>query len=333
MRNLFILTFFSFFFASIATTAFEDNSKKNNLNIIYKLNASLDDLVLNYCVTYDSYTVNRLYSQKKIIIKDINKKFINRFIVSIKKKPLSPSFVKLISKEKNLKNINKNIEEINLEFLSDPKRNFVKTLLPIISYENQNILLERAKLEIIKIDLYNNQTLNKSNLKFLGKLSKKYRLKTNNKHKYDIVNELLDLVDIIPNSIVLAQAANESGWGTSRFAREFNALFGEYTYDFSNGVIPLLREDGEKFLVKSFDSVDKSVQSYFKNLNSHYAYDDFRQVRKIMRENNNFSNIKLLVSELDKYAADKNYTKTINSIIEINKLDEFDNFTYSFNNL
>ena len=136
------------------------------------------------------------------------------------------------------------------------------------------------------------------------------------------------MVDIIPNSIVLAQAANESGWGTSG-AREYNALFGEYTYDFSNGVVPLLRENGEKHLVKAFDSVDKSIQSYFNNLNSHYAYKDFRSVRKVMRANNNFNNIKLLVNELDTYAADKNYINIINSIIDINKLNKLDKFNYS----
>ena len=167
--------------------------------------------------------------------------------------------------------------------------------------------------------LDDNNTLSKADLDFLYKISKKYRIKTNDRHKYDLVNELLYRVDVIPNSIVLAQAANESGWGTSRFAREFNALFGEYTYDFSDGVVPLLREEGEKHLVKSFDSVNKSVQSYFNNLNSHYAYKDFREVRKIMREKNNFSNLKLLIEELDSYAADVNYIKTINSIIDANK--------------
>ena len=146
------------------------------------------------------------------------------------------------------------------------------------------------------------------------------------------IRDRLYRVDVIPNSIVLAQAANESGWGTSRFAREFNALFGEYTYDFSDGVVPLLREEGEKHLVKSFDSVNKSVQSYFNNLNSHYAYKDFREVRKIMREKNNFSNLKLLIEELDSYAADVNYIKTINSIIDANQFNKFDSFNYSINN-
>ena len=332
MRNLFIFTFISFLFVSITTTAFEDDKKNNNINIIYKLNANLDDFVLNYCNTYDSYTVNRLYSQKKILDEKINLKKTNKSLVSLKKKPLNPDLIKLKNTKNNLKVLNQNINEIYLDFLSEYKKDFVKTLLPLISYENQNVLLERSKLDNIKVYLDNNKTLPESDLKFLYKISKKYKLKTKNKHKYDLVKELLDLVDIIPNSIVLAQAANESGWGTSRFAREFNALFGEYTYDYSNGVVPLLREDGEKHLVKMFDSVDKSIQSYFNNLNSHYAYAGFREVRKIMREKNNFSNIKLLVDELDSYAADTNYIETINSIIDVNKLYQFDEFSYSINN-
>ena len=332
MRNLFIFTFLSFLFASITTTAFEDDRENNNVNIIYKLNANLDDLVLNYCNTYDSYTVNRLYSQKKILDEKINLKTTNKFLVSFKKKPLNPNLTKLIDTRSNLKVSNQNINEIYIDFLSESKKDFVKTLLPLISYENQNILLERSKLDNIKIYLDNNKTLPKSDLKFLYKISKKYKLKTKDKHKFDLVKELLDLVDIIPNSIVLAQAANESGWGTSRFAREFNALFGEYTYDYSNGVVPLLRGEGEKHLVKAFKSVDKSIQSYFNNLNSHYAYKGFREVRKIMREKNNFSNIKLLIDELDSYAADTNYIETINSIIDVNKFYQFDEFSYSINN-
>ena len=332
MRNLFLFTFLSFLLASITTTAFEEDRENKNINLVYKLNANLDDLVLNYCTTYDSYTVNRLYSQKKILNEKFKTKKIKNYFASIKEKPLNPSIIKLINKKSELKILNKNINEINLDFLSELKKDFVKTLLPLISYENQNIILERSKLENIRDFLDYNNTLSKSDMKYLNKISKKYRIKTNDKHKYDLVNELLDRVDVIPNSIVLAQAANESGWGTSRFAIEFNAIFGEYTYDFSNGVVPLLREEGEKHLVKSFDSVNKSVQSYFNNLNSHYAYKDFREVRKIMREKNNFSNLKLLVEELDSYAADINYIKTINSIIDANKFHQFDAFSYSINN-
>jgi len=317
---------------SITSIAYENNNKDQKINIVYELKSIIDDYVLNYCSTYDSYTVNRLYSQKKIIDEKHSIKLKNNFIVSVKKKPLNPNIIEFINTKENSSFLNLNINEIDLNYLSKSKKDFVKTLLPLISYENQNILFERSKLENIKNFLDDKNTLTKTDLEFLYKISKKYRIKTNDKHKYDLVNELLNRVDVIPNSIVLAQAANESGWGTSRFAREFNALFGEYTYDFSNGVVPLLREKGETHLVKSFDSVNKSVQSYFINLNSHYAYKDFRAVRKIMREKNNFSNLKLLIKELDSYAADINYIKTINSIIDANKFHQFDAFSYSINN-
>jgi len=332
MRNLFLFTFLSFLFVSITTTAFEDDQNINNKKIIYKLNANLDDLVLNYCTTYDSYTVNRLYSQKKILDEKFNTNKVNKLLVSFKEKPLNPRVFKLIKNQLELKIVNQNINDVNLDFLSQSKKDFVKTLLPLISYQNQNILLERSKLEELRVSLIDHNTLSKTDLNFLNKISKKYRIKNVDKHKYDLVNELLNRVDVIPNSIVLAQAANESGWGTSRFATEFNALFGEYTYNYSDGVVPLLREEGEKHLVKTFASVDKSVQSYFNNLNSHYAYEDFRKVREMMREKNNFSNFKLLVEELDSYAADINYITTINAIIDANKLDKFDAFSYSINN-
>tara|TARA_Y100001970_G_scaffold151833_1_gene185966 strand:+ start:4142 stop:5143 length:1002 start_codon:yes stop_codon:yes gene_type:complete len=333
MRNFLAFTIFSgciLLLSSLTSIAYE-NKLEAKAKILYSFSSILDDYVLNYCSTYDPYTVNRLYSQKKILEENKILKLKNNFIVSFKKKPLNPNIIELINKPVNFSKLN--INEINLDFLSDSKKNFVKTLLPLISYENQNILFERSKLQNIKNYLDDNKTLTNSDLNFINKVSKKYRLKTNSKHKYDLVNELLDLVDVIPNSIVLAQAANESGWGTSRFAREFNALFGEYTYDYKNGVVPLLREEGEKHLVKSFESFNKSVQSYFINLNSHYAYSDFREVRKIMREKNNFTNVKLLVEELDSYAADENYINTINLIIDSNKLVQFDDFNYSIKNL
>ena len=324
------ITGFLFLLTSITSIAFEDKKIDAKNNIVYEIKSILDDYVLSYCSTYDSFTINRLYSQKKILNNlEKNNQLTNKLIVSIKKKPINPNLIKSLNKEVNLTSSNFDLEDLELNYLSDKKKEFVKTLLPLISYENNRIYMERSRIESIKDFLINFKTLNKSEMLFLEKMAKRYKVKTKSKHKLDIANELLEMVDIIPNSIVLAQAANESGWGTSRFAREYNALFGEYTYDFSNGVVPLLRENGEKHLVKAFDSVDKSVQSYFNNLNSHYAYKDFRSVRKVMRANNNFNNIKLLVNELDTYAADKNYINIINSIIDINKLNNLDKFNYS----
>ena len=159
------------------------------------------------------------------------------------------------------------------------------------------------------------------------KLANTYSIKTQNRHKIDVIDELLLSVDIIPNSIVLAQAANESGWGTSRFAREYNAYFGEYTYDQKIGVVPAKREEGKKHLIKHFSSINKSIESYFININSHYAYSDFRKFRKLLRDQNNLLDVDLLIGKLDDYAEDHRYIETIRSIIDVNKLKIYDRIT------
>ena len=127
---------------SITSIAYEEKKIDEKSNFVYELKTIFDDYVLNYCSTYDSYTVNRLYSQKKIFDDKINIKLKNKFLVSFKKKPLNPNLIELINKDPNSKILSLNINEINLNYLSESKKDFVKTLLPLISYENQNILLE-----------------------------------------------------------------------------------------------------------------------------------------------------------------------------------------------
>jgi len=204
------------------------------------------------------------------------------------------------------------------------KLKFIETLLPLISYQNQKIIVERGRLSEIYNSLDVQKTLHKDDMIFLENMAKKYLVNSKNKHKIDLVEELLQSVDIIPNSIVLAQAANESGWGSSRFAKEHNALFGQYTYDERNGVVPLRRDKGERYLIRYFSSIDKSVESYFKNINTHSAYEKFRQTRSKMNKKNIGLNVKLLTQHLDVYAKDEFYVETINSIIETNNLMQFD---------
>ena len=204
------------------------------------------------------------------------------------------------------------------------KIKFIETLLPLISYQNQKIIVERGRLSEIYDHLDAHKTLHKNDIIFLEQMAKKYLINSKNKHKINLVEELLQSVDVIPNSIVLAQAANESGWGSSRFAKEYNALFGQYTYDEKNGVVPLRRDKGERYLIRYFSSIDKSVESYFKNINTHYAYKKFRQIRSEMNTNNVGFNVKLLTQHLDVYAEDEFYVETINSIIETNNFMQFD---------
>ncbi len=296
--------------------------------------------LVGYGISYNKYIennthtanqINSLYSEKEIILKDppVSEVLSEKLFVKIRVKPINP---KITSKIKNLNELNNQSSLLNKDFdyLDSNKKDFVKTVLPIIINENQNILMTRSFVKNLKNKLETFRTLENKEIRTLNDIAKNYNIKYLKKHKLDLVNEILFNVDVIPNSIVLAQAAIESGWGSSRFAREHNALFGEYTYDTEKGVIPLNRDSGKTHLIKSFNSLDSSVKSYFNNINSHYAYREFRDIRKIMRDKNNFSNVNLLVEKLETYAADSNYVNTIRSVIEKNNFKLFDNKTISY---
>ncbi len=275
-----------------------------------------------------SNQINTLYSEKEITLKGppVSEVVSDKINIKIKQKPINPQIISKIDNNLNLslKNNISNLSDTDFDHLNSSKKKFVKIVLPIIINENQNILITRNFTSGLKNKLQTFKTLTNNEIEKLYYTAKKYNISIKNKHKLDIVDEILNNVDVIPNSIALAQAAIESGWGKSRFATEYNALFGEYTYDQSEGVVPLEREFGDKHLIKSFSSYDNSVSSYFKNINSHYAYKKFRQVRKIMRSKNNFSDIELLIDHLDSYAANDNYVSILSEVIKKNKFNKFD---------
>ena len=282
---------------------------------------------------YNSEEVNMMYSQKFIDNDDIYYNSIHLNKISLPKKIKIDPYLSSENHKINLSSLNATLPKNSLPLdwqksFSLKKVEFIETLLPLIAYQNQQILVERERLFKIQNYLLDNKTLNQNDLEYLSAIADKYLIETNNKHKIDIVDKLLLSVNIIPTSIVLAQAATESGWGTSRFAKEYNALFGQYTYNEKKGVIPFEREIGKKHLIRHFSSLDKSVESYFKNINTHYAYEKFRSIRNAMHEDN--LDIKLLTQALDVYAEDKSYVDTINSIIDSNEFTQFDLRSYIF---
>ena len=282
---------------------------------------------------YNSEEVNIMYSQKFIDNDDIYSNSIHLNKISLPKKIKIDPYLSSENHKINLSSLNATLPKNSLPLdwqksFSLKKVEFIETLLPLIAYQNQQILVERERLFKIQNYLLDNKTLNQNDLEYLSAIADKYLIETNNKHKIDIVDKLLLSVNTIPTSIVLAQAATESGWGTSRFAKEYNALFGQYTYNEKKGVIPYEREIGKKHLIKHFSSLDKSVESYFKNINTHYAYEKFRSIRNAMHENN--FDIKLLTNALDVYAEDKSYVDTINSVIDTNEFTQFDLRSYIF---
>ena len=288
---------------------------------------------------------NQLNLQSNISVTDNISKFDEFNEITSKRVINKETFIKIPRKifDSNYDNKNvllnnhqnrHNLPNINLHsFYSDyfpekfnpKKEKFISGILPFIIEQNKNIQTQRLKLLKIEKYININKTLSKNDQNFVSNLAKEYNVDTKNKHKIDIIKTLLFSVDIIPNSIVIAQAANESGWGTSRFATEYNALFGEYTFNDSNGVVPNLREKGQTHLVKFFPSVNESIKSYFKNINTHTAYNDFRLERRKLRVNNSLLDANILVNYLNTYAIDKNYVRTLQLIIRDNKLLNFDN--------
>ena len=131
-------------------------------------------------------------------------------------------------------------------------------------------------------------------------------------------------MDIIPVSIALAQAANESGWGTSRFALEGNALFGQWTWS-KKGISPKKKDPNASHKILQFQVLKASVKAYKNNLNTHNAYQEFREVRAKLRENNEKITGLHLTKYLKNYASiGEKYVLILESIIENNSLTDFD---------
>jgi Bax protein len=194
------------------------------------------------------------------------------------------------------------------------KETFIKIVLPLIVAENERILADRAKLLIL------------SNKKFTTDLEKQwirqklleYKVKKGN------LKELLFRIDIIPTSIALAQAAKESGWGTSRFALEGNAIFGQWTWS-GQGIAPLDRESDKNHKILKFPILRASVKAYQNNLNTHKSYLKFRQKRSDLRNKNKKISGLELTSTLNNYAqTGLAYTKILNQIIRQNRLMDFE---------
>ena len=241
---------------------------------------------------------------------------------------LSASTIDQLFKDENynLKDIRKNklVKPINIDLLPSEiksientkkrKRLFIQIILPLILEENKKIRLERKTLFSI---------LNKNN----NSEAEKNWLKSKFK-QYGVLNKDLATLKIrmdeVPVSLAIAQAAKETGWGTSRFAQEGNALFGQWTYS-GDGIKPAGSDEDDTHKVMKFKILKASVRAYQRNLNTHKSYREFRKVRAIQRDVFGKLNSLELVNYLDKYAeTGHEYIKILKKIIEQNKLTDFD---------
>jgi len=197
------------------------------------------------------------------------------------------------------------------------KLDFFLFLLPKVKIANEGILKERRWLTQLPTNI------NKDDQASLLALAKKYKVKTS--ETKDIVEQLLTRVDTIPASLVLAQAANESAWATSRFARKGNNLFGQWCYVKDCGLVPKQRGKGQNHEVAQFKSVQQSIESYMRNLNSQYSYEDLRTLRQQLRVNKEVVSGHLLAQGLLKYSTRREaYVEEIQAMIRQNGLSQYD---------
>ncbi len=302
----------------------------NKISQIYYVKSPIDN---NSKQDFDRIFEGKETLNKSNLDKGINDKNLFDDIIELNESPtssvrLSASTLEELFKETdyNLKKIRKSkiVKPVEIGLLpkeikkieNSQKRKdlFIKIILPLILEENSKILLDRKRLFVI---------LNKS----INTKSEKEWLKQKLK-QYGVVNNDLSTLkvrmDIIPTSLAIAQAAKETGWGTSRFALEGNALFGQWTYS-DNGIKPASADQDSKHKVMRFKVLKASVRAYQRNLNTHSSYREFRKMRAMQRDNDEKISSLGLVKYLDEYAeTGVKYTEVLKKIIEQNNLTDFD---------
>ncbi|GAB6094951.1 glucosaminidase domain-containing protein [Desulfatiferula olefinivorans] len=199
------------------------------------------------------------------------------------------------------------------------KSAFFHFLRPIIDSENRRIQTIRNTVTALAARGAD-QPLTPQEILWLTVLAEQYGLKPADAHAPSLFARLLKRVDTVPASLALAQAANESGWGSSRFARKGNNLFGQWTWAKGTGMVPKYRDRDKSHEVAKFTSINESVRSYIHNLNTHPGYRSFRALRQTMRSEGAPLSALALAEGLQSYSSKgKTYIKHIRTIIRDNE--------------
>lgn len=207
--------------------------------------------------------------------------------------------------------------------VSERKQAFFSYLLPIIQNANDVILAKRAHIEAIS-QRYSAVNLKKGDERFLDELAQEFKLDFEKLDLGQKIELLLNRVDTVPASLAIAQAAKESGWGTSRFAREANNYYGQWCFSKGCGVVPAQRGATSGHEVRKFADASASVESYLHNLNTHAAYRELRSIRASLRETGKISGL-ALAEGLGSYSERGYiYVEEIQSLIRYNDLSQFD---------
>ena len=269
--------------------------------------------IIGFCITFAIFN----FFIEKIAIKNEGKN--NPQIQNIRFNQVQSYKSSEEIKKSSKISIKNNFETFSLQ---ERKKNFITDLLPIIKKANQDILEKRTFFFKVKKKIQNNN-LNVLEAAILKKLFNEFRIQNND------LTELKKRIDIVPISLAIAQAAIESGWGTSRFALEGNAYFGQKVIGVKvNGIRPT---DSENPLIKvrTFKNLDDSVKAYLNNLNTHFAYKNFRKSRNELRSFGKTLEGEILANKLKKYSELGNeYIYNVQEIIRKNNLGKFDFIEY-----
>jgi Bax protein len=204
------------------------------------------------------------------------------------------------------------------------KTTFFEYMLPMIRGANKVIVADRAIVVPLHARLVEGQTLSIDEQNKLTPLFEKYNIKIDGELTVGDVDELLLRCDIVPEALVLAQSANESAWGTSRFATKGNNFFGLWCFSRGCGLTPLQRNEGAKHEVAKFDTVNHGVRRYVHTINTNNAYKQLRKMRAKLRTDNESITGSILAEGLLRYSErGKAYVEEIQSMIRFNKLQRY----------
>ena len=284
---------------SKAILAYTLNKKNNGISSDENLNEkdllidifSLNDLETD-TVRLNASTITQLFEDTDYKLDDVRETKLVKPVALT----LLPAEIKMIESTKKRK-----------EF-------FIQIVLPLVLKENNNIRLDRKMLFSI-INKSNNTQLEK---KWLEKKYKQYGVNSKD------LSVLKVRMDEVPVSLAIAQAAKETGWGTSRFAQEGNALFGQWTWS-GEGLKPKEADENKGHKVMKFNVLQASVRAYQRNLNTHPSYENFRLARAQLRDAGKILDSIVLSQFLDNYAETGNqYVEVLQQIIKQNNLKDFD---------
>ena len=267
-----------------------DNNSLNEKDLLIDI-FSLNDLETD-TVRLNAATIKQLFEDTNYTLEDVREKKLVKPVALT----LLPNEIKMIENTKKRKDF------------------FIQIVLPLILKENGNIRLDRKRLFSI-INKSNNTKLEK---KWLDKKYKQYGIPSKD------LSVLKIRMDEIPVSLALAQAAKETGWGTSRFAQEGNALFGQWTWS-GEGLKPKEADQNQGHKVMKFNVLQASVRAYQRNLNTHSTYKEFRKERAELRDQGKPLDSIILSQFLNEYAETGNqYVEVLQQIIKQNNLKDFD---------